>query len=138
MVEGPLAKIRGATERAFGMAPRELITKSRLRHYSRPRQIAMWVARQLTTVSYQEIARAFGMKDHTTVGHAIGAVEHLIEIDDRNVLDMIQEIDAQLYSSARTGTPASAGCTQRLGQGLGGPGLGRLMEGPPQASSPTG
>ena len=44
---------------------------------ARPRQIAMYLAKQLTTRSLPEIGRKFGGRDHTTVMHAVKKVEEL-------------------------------------------------------------
>ena len=48
----------------------ELLSKKRTRNLTRPRQIAMCLARELTTMSLPEIGNAFGGKDHSTVIHA--------------------------------------------------------------------
>jgi chromosomal replication initiator protein len=48
----------------------ELLSKKRTRNLTRPRQIAMSLARELTTMSLPEIGAAFGGKDHSTVIHA--------------------------------------------------------------------
>ncbi|MEC7629308.1 MAG: helix-turn-helix domain-containing protein, partial [Pseudomonadota bacterium] len=48
---------------------------------ARPRQIAMYLSKQLTTRSLPEIGRKFGGRDHTTVIHAVRKVESLRESD---------------------------------------------------------
>jgi chromosomal replication initiator protein len=48
----------------------ELHSKKRTRAIARPRQIAMWLARELTAHSLPEIGDFFGGRDHTTVIHA--------------------------------------------------------------------
>ena len=53
----------------------------RARNVARPRQIAMYLAKQLTARSLPEIGRKFGGRDHTTVMHAVRKVEELIEQD---------------------------------------------------------
>lgn len=53
----------------------------RARNVARPRQIAMYLAKQLTARSLPEIGRKFGGRDHTTVMHAVRKVEELIEAD---------------------------------------------------------
>ena len=56
---------------AFGLKLSELKAKSRTKTVAFPRQVAMYLARQLTHASLAEIGRAFGGKDHTTVLHAV-------------------------------------------------------------------
>jgi chromosomal replication initiator protein len=48
---------------------------------ARPRQVAMYLAKQLTSRSLPEIGRKFGGRDHTTVIHAVKKIEELIELD---------------------------------------------------------
>ncbi len=48
---------------------------------ARPRQLAMYLAKQLTTCSLPEIGRAFGGRDHTTVAHAVRTIENLLTTD---------------------------------------------------------
>ena len=50
---------------------------------ARPRQIAMYISKELTSYSYPEIGKAFGGKDHTTVIHAVKKIESLIEVDQK-------------------------------------------------------
>jgi chromosomal replication initiator protein len=53
----------------------------RARQVARPRQIAMYLAKQLTSRSLPEIGRKFGGRDHTTVMHAVRKIEQLINED---------------------------------------------------------
>jgi chromosomal replication initiator protein len=55
----------------------EMTSDRRARAVARPRQVAMYLAKQLTTRSLPEIGRKFGGRDHTTVIHAIRKVEEL-------------------------------------------------------------
>ena len=48
-----------------------------------PRQIAMYLARQLTHASLAEVGRAFGGKDHTTVLHAVDKIQTLLQEDPK-------------------------------------------------------
>lgn len=59
----------------------DMSSARRLRSIARPRQIAMYLAKQLTSRSLLEIGRKFGGKDHTTVMHAVKRVEQLIKQD---------------------------------------------------------
>jgi len=53
----------------------ELTVRTNRRSYVLPRQIAMYIARQLTGASLQEIGREFGGRHHTTVMHAMNRIE---------------------------------------------------------------
>jgi chromosomal replication initiator protein len=55
----------------------ELLSKKRTRNLTRPRQIAMSIARELTTLSLPEIGNSFGGKDHSTVIHACKTISLL-------------------------------------------------------------
>lgn len=59
----------------------ELLSKKRTRNLTRPRQIAMSLARELTTMSLPEIGNSFGGKDHSTVIHACKTITNLRVID---------------------------------------------------------
>lgn len=59
----------------------ELLSKKRTRNITRPRQIAMSLSRELTTMSLPEIGNAFGGKDHSTVIHACQTILSLRESD---------------------------------------------------------
>ena len=60
----------------------------RSRTIARPRQIAMYLAKNLTTRSLPEIGRKFGGRDHTTVIHAIKKVEELKRNDSNFTEDV--------------------------------------------------
>jgi chromosomal replication initiator protein len=67
----------------FGIKVSELKAKSRTKTVAFPRQVAMYLARQLTHASLAEIGRAFGGKDHTTVLHAVDKIHGLLQDDPR-------------------------------------------------------
>lgn len=60
----------------------DMSSAKKMRSIARPRQIAMYLAKNLTSKSFVEIGRKFGGKDHTTVMHAIKTVEGLKESDN--------------------------------------------------------
>ncbi len=66
----------------------DMSSPRRARAVARPRQIAMYLAKQLTTRSLPEIGRKFGGRDHTTVMHAVRKIEEL-RASDRNFSDDI-------------------------------------------------
>lgn len=61
----------------------DLIGPKRLRVYARPRQVAMFLAKQHTSRSLPEIGRRFGGRDHTTVMHGVRRIEELINTDSQ-------------------------------------------------------
>jgi chromosomal replication initiator protein len=60
----------------------------RARNVARPRQVAMYLAKQLTARSLPEIGRKFGGRDHTTVMHAVRKIEELMEGDAQIAQDV--------------------------------------------------
>ena len=60
----------------------EMFSARRARNIARPRQVAMYLAKTLTSLSYPEIGRRFGGRDHTTVMHAVRSIEGLINTDN--------------------------------------------------------
>lgn len=65
----------------FKIKVADMYSKKRTRNLARPRQMAMYLARELTDLSYPEIGQAFGGRDHTTVLHACGKIEELKAAD---------------------------------------------------------
>ena len=59
----------------------DMASPRRARAVARPRQVAMYLAKQLTSRSLPEIGRKFGNRDHTTVMHAVSRVAELMERD---------------------------------------------------------
>jgi chromosomal replication initiator protein len=60
----------------------------RARAVARPRQVAMFLSKKLTTKSLPEIGRRFGGKDHTTVMHAVKRVEEICQVDSEFAQDV--------------------------------------------------
>ncbi len=65
----------------FNIRISDMHSARRARSVARPRQVAMYLAKQLTSRSLPEIGRKFGGRDHTTVMHAVKKVEELRECD---------------------------------------------------------
>ena len=61
----------------FGLSPAQLKAKTNARNIAYPRQVAMYLAKQLTGASLPELGRAFGGKHHTTVLHSVNKIEKL-------------------------------------------------------------
>ena len=73
--------IQRATAEQFGMRVMELKQKNNSRQIVVPRQIAMYLAKQMTEASLPEIGRQFGGKHHTTVMHSISKIDELRRTD---------------------------------------------------------
>src|SRR3546814_12069968 len=71
-----------------------MASKRRVRAIARPRQVAMYLAKELTPRSYPEIGRRFGGRDHSTVIHAVRTVEALRVSDS--------ELDAEIAAIRRS------------------------------------
>jgi chromosomal replication initiator protein len=65
----------------FNVRIADMHSARRARAVARPRQVAMYLAKQLTSRSLPEIGRKFGGRDHTTVMHAVRKVEELRSAD---------------------------------------------------------
>ena len=78
-------EIQRAVSSHFEVKQLDMVSARRERAIARPRQVAMYIAKQLTTRSLPEIGRKFGNRDHTTVIHAVRRIEELRQKD--------QEID---------------------------------------------
>jgi chromosomal replication initiator protein len=75
--------------RHYKVPRNELLSSRRSRDVVRPRQIAMYLAKSLTSRSLPEIGRRFGGRDHTTVLHSVRKVEQMMKDD----ADLTQEIE---------------------------------------------
>jgi chromosomal replication initiator protein len=73
--------IQRAVSENFGMRVADLKQKNNSRNVCVPRQIAMYLAKQMTEASLPEIGRQFGNKHHTTVMHSISKIDELRRVD---------------------------------------------------------
>jgi chromosomal replication initiator protein len=79
--EPTIAEIQSYVAGYFGLHIIEMRSQRRARAIARPRQIAMFLAGELTRHSLPTIGKHFGNRDHTTVLHAIWQVNALCERD---------------------------------------------------------
>ena len=75
-------KIQNVVSNFFNIPLSEMLSQRRSRPLARPRQIAMYLAKKMTTRSLPEIGRRFANRDHTTVIHAVKTITRLSEQDD--------------------------------------------------------
>jgi chromosomal replication initiator protein len=89
-------EIQKAVSAHFALKPVDLVSARRAVVVARPRQIAMYLAKRLTTRSLPEIGRKFGGRDHSTVIHAVRRIEQLRDTDrelDGAVLTLLRELE---------------------------------------------
>ncbi|HEY0415671.1 MAG TPA: chromosomal replication initiator protein DnaA [Gaiellaceae bacterium] len=79
----------------FGVTYEELTGDRRSQNIVYPRQVAMYLARELTDSSLPKIGKEFGGRDHTTVIHATSKIARLIR-EDRAVYNLVQELTARV------------------------------------------
>ena len=72
----------------YNLRMTDLLSPRRARSVARPRQVAMFLAKTLTSKSLPEIGRRFGGRDHTTVIHAVKKIEELKSIDNQIAEDV--------------------------------------------------
>ena len=75
-------KIQNVVSNYFNISLSEMLSQRRSRPLARPRQIAMYLAKKLTSRSLPEIGRRFANRDHTTVIHAVKTINRLSDQDD--------------------------------------------------------
>ncbi len=73
----------------------DIIGPKRLRSYARPRQVAMYLCKQLTSRSLPEIGRRFGGRDHTTVMHGVKRIEEL-KLTDGQIAEDVEMLRRSL------------------------------------------
>jgi hypothetical protein len=93
---GPVTRIQQVVANYYSIPMCEMVSARRPRAVARPRQIAMYLARELTPMSLPEIGRRFGGRDHTTVMHAIRVIEGLYDIDFHGIATEIDALRATL------------------------------------------
>jgi chromosomal replication initiator protein len=86
--------------RTFGVSMSDLKGSKRNQSIVFPRQIAMYLCRELTDASQPHIGQKFGGRDHTTVIHAINKIAKLIK-EEREVFTLVQQVTSKLKHSHR-------------------------------------
>jgi chromosomal replication initiator protein len=82
------ADIIKAVSMRFELNSTQIVGRNAIRTYSRPRQIAMFLAREMTSMSYPQIGRHF-RRDHTTVLWAVRGITKLLDTD-REALEAVE------------------------------------------------
>ena len=84
----PIDKIQTEVGNFYGVSVKEMKGSRRVQNIVLARQVAMYLARELTDNSLPKIGREFGGKDHTTVIHAHGKIKTMLETDDNLRLEI--------------------------------------------------
>ena len=97
MTKAPVTStvILQATADLFNFSLEQITGGSRRRPLVDARQIAMYVTRNMTDLSYPEIGRAFGNRDHTTVIHAVRKIEHHMT-ERKEIFDKVQDLQRRV------------------------------------------
>jgi chromosomal replication initiator protein len=93
--EVTIPRIQEAVSQRFGVTLDELVSPRRSQAVAYPRQVAMYLSRELTDASLPMIGKEFGGRDHTTVIHAKDKISRLIR-EDRSVYNLVQELTARI------------------------------------------
>jgi chromosomal replication initiator protein len=90
-----IEEIQKAVVEHYGIRMADMTSARRSRAIARPRQVAMFLAKQLTPRSLPEIGKKFGGRDHTTVMHAVRQIERLSG-EDRSIADDLDALRRKL------------------------------------------
>tara|TARA_Y100001970_G_scaffold17718_2_gene19936 strand:- start:3131 stop:4522 length:1392 start_codon:yes stop_codon:yes gene_type:complete len=90
-------KIQNVTSNFFSLNLEDMLSQRRSRPLARPRQIAMYLAKKLTTRSLPEIGRKFANRDHTTVIHAVKTIEKLSQ-SNSDIKKSVDELKSLILS----------------------------------------
>jgi chromosomal replication initiator protein len=90
-----IRRIQEITSERFGLSLSELCGDKRSQGIVYPRQVAMYLSRELTDSSLPKIGKEFGGRDHTTVIHATSKIARMIR-EDRSVYNLVQELTARI------------------------------------------
>ena len=93
-----IESIQNIVANYFNLKIDEMLSARRSRSLARPRQIAMYLAKQNTTNSLPEIGRKFSNRDHTTVIHAVKKIEELMK-KDNEIKQNVMEIKKKLLNN---------------------------------------
>ena len=79
----------------FNIKLGEMTSDRRARAVARPRQVAMYLAKQLTARSLPQIGRKFGGRDHSTVLHGVNKIARMLK-EDREAFNVVQELTTRI------------------------------------------
>lgn len=88
--------VKRATTRLFGVSKAELESPTKVHSVVRPRQMAMYLCRTMTTKSFPQIGNAFGGRDHATVIYAVRKVKRLMD-EDAEFADQVEQLRSAVF-----------------------------------------
>ena len=89
--------IQSEVSKHFNINFSDLCSKKRSRYIARPRQMAMFLCKELTNLSYPEIGKSFGGKDHATVIHGVNKIKEL-SLSDKKIKNDLENLITNLKS----------------------------------------
>jgi chromosomal replication initiator protein len=95
LAEVSIRRIQELVSERFQLSMDELCGDKRSQNIVYPRQVAMYLSRELTDSSLPKIGKQFGGRDHTTVIHATSKIARMIR-EDRSVYNLVQELTARI------------------------------------------
>ena len=92
-----IGRVQEVVARRWGVTPEGLRSKARIKTLTVPRQVAMYLARELLQMQLVEIGHAFGGRDHSTVIHSVDKVHKLMS-RDRNYRERVEHARQELLA----------------------------------------
>ena len=99
-VQPTIADIQNEVAKRFNIRPEDLASRRRLENIAIPRQIAIYISRQITEASSTAIGEAFGGRDHATVLRATRSVQNQMEVDQK-FRHLVTTLERQVAQHAR-------------------------------------
>ena len=94
-----IEQIQGFVEGRYGVSHADLVSSKRNKEIKEPRHVAIWLARELTDSTLQQIGERFGGRTHATIKHSIKWVEDM-RAEDRLLLDKTSKMKEDLMTSS--------------------------------------
>jgi chromosomal replication initiator protein len=95
-----MAVVMRTCAKYFTLSKEELTSHQRMACYNMPRHITMYVAHKITKLSYVQIGKWFGNRDHSTVIHACHKIQNMIEDNNLECLKQVEQIIALCKTEA--------------------------------------
>ena len=90
--------IINVTAEYFGISSEDITSKKRNSEFVMPRQVAMYLCREMTDASFSNIGKIFGNKDHTTVIHGVNKISEEV-VNNEDIKNKIDNIKKKIISS---------------------------------------